>query len=91
MGFVATNLLDAHVHIKPLKIDNVEPTYSNIQNGTYPMVRKLFIYVREDTKTEGILDYVNEWLSPAAISKDGYLTKMGLVPLLENAQRYRKL
>ncbi len=91
MAFVAANLLDNCVQIKAMQIDGIEPTYSTIQNGTYPMVRKLFIYVREDTKTEGLQNYVDEWLSPAAIGKDGYLTKMGLVPLLENVQRRRKL
>ena len=54
------------------------------------MVRKLFIYVR-DSKTEGLQDYINEWLSPAAIGENGYLTKMGLIPLLEGVERRRKL
>lgn len=91
MAFVATNLLDDHAQIKAMQINGIEPTYSNIQNGTYPMVRKLFIYVREDSKIEGLPGYVNEWLSLAAIGKDGYLTKMGLVPLLKGIKNRRKL
>jgi phosphate transport system substrate-binding protein len=90
LAFVAANLLDGHAEIKAMQIDGMEPTYSTIQNGTYPMVRKLFIYVR-DSKTEGLQDYINEWLSPAAIGKNGYLTKMGLIPLLDGVQKRRKL
>lgn len=90
LAFVAANLLDGHAEIKAMQIDGMEPTYSTIQNGTYPMVRKLFIYVR-DSKTEGLQDYINEWLSPAAIGENGYLTKMGLIPLLDGVQKRRKL
>jgi phosphate transport system substrate-binding protein len=90
LAFVAVNLLDGHAEIKAMQIDGMEPTYSTIQNGTYPMVRKLFIYVR-DSKTEGLQDYINEWLSPAAIGENGYLTKMGLIPLLDGVQKRRKL
>ena len=90
MAFVAVNLLDEYTQIKAIQIDGIEPTQSNIQNGAYPMVRKLFIYVR-DNKTEGLQDYIDEWLSTAAIGKDGYLTKMGLIPLLDGVERRRKL
>lgn len=90
LAFVAANLLDGHAEIKAMPIDGMEPNYSTIQNGTYPMVRKLFIYVR-DSKTEGLQDYINEWLSPAAIGENGYLTKMGLIPLLDGVQKRRKL
>ncbi len=90
LAFVAANLLDGYAEIKAMQIDGIEPTYSTIQNGTYPMVRKLFIYVR-DNKTGGLQDYIDEWLSSAAIGKDGYLTKMGLIPLLEGVEKRRKL
>lgn len=93
LAFVSTNILDERHHIKKLPIDGIEPTYLNIQNRSYPMVRKVFIYVKEKnyTTTEGLQDYVNEWLSTAAIGKDGYLTKMGLIPLLPNEKKQRKL
>ncbi len=94
MAFVAVSLLDAREdHIKALSIDSTEPTILNIQNSTYPLVRKLFIYVNERRygKTEGLREYVNEWLNPAAIGKDGYLTKMGLIPLLATEKKQRKL
>ena len=94
MAFVAVSLLSSHQdHIKSLTIDSMEPTILNIQNGTYPITRKLFIYVNEDRykTTEGLREYVNEWLSPEAIGKDGYLTKMGLVPLLASEKKQRKL
>jgi phosphate transport system substrate-binding protein len=93
LAFVSTNILDEHSHIKKLPINGVEPTYLNIQNRRYPMVRKVFIYIKEKNyaTTEGLQDYVHEWLSPEAIGKDGYLTKMGLIPLLPNENKQRKL
>ena len=94
MAFIAVNLLSSHHdHIKVLPIDSINPTILNIQNGTYPLARKVFIYVKESNNrtTEGLQDYVNEWLSPEAIGNDGYLTKMGLVPLLEVKKNRRKL
>ena len=92
IAFVAVSLLDARCdHIKALPIDSTEPTILNIQTGAYPLVRKLFIYVNKNHygKTEGLREYVNEWLSTAAIGKDGYLTKMGLIPLLTGEKKQK--
>lgn len=94
MAFVAASLLTSHHdYFKPLAIDLIEPTILNIQRGRYPITRKLFIYVNEDNyeTTERLREYIDEWLSPEAIGKDGYLTKMGLIPLLENQKKQRKL
>lgn len=93
IAFVATNLLEMRDQIKALRINEIEPTYLNIQNQTYPLIRKLFIYIRKEnySTTESLQAYVNEWLSSAAIGEHGYLTKMGLIPLSKNAQRCRIL
>lgn len=93
LAFVSTNILDERSHIKKLPINGVESTYLNIQNRSYPIVGKVFIYVKEKNyaTTEGLKNYVDEWLSPTAIGKDGYLTKMGLIPLLANEKKQRKL
>jgi len=93
VAFVATSLLKNHDHIKALRINGVEPTYLNIQNETYPLVRKLFIYVRKENyaTTESLQAYVNEWFSPDAIGENGYLTKMGLVSLPEGAKNSKIL
>ncbi len=93
IAFVATNLVDKCDQIKALRINEVEPTYLNIQNETYPLVRKLFIYIRKENydTTEGLQDYVNEWLSSVAIGEHGYLTKMGLIPLSESTKRRKIL
>lgn len=94
LAFIALNLLDTHHdRIMALPINSVEPTYSNIQKGAYAMARQLFLYVKEDhfATTKHLQDYINEWMSTEAIGKEGYLTKMGLVPLLANVKKIRRL
>lgn len=93
LAFVAMNLLENHKSVKALQINGMEPTFLNMQQQQYPLVRKLFIYVRkENYKTvESLQHYINEWLSADAIGEQGYLTKMGLIPLSRSSQKLRML
>jgi len=93
VAFIAASLLQSRDHIKALRINGVEPTYLNIQNETYPLIRKLFIYFRKENyaTTESLQAYVNEWFSPEAIGEHGYLTKMGLVSLPEGTKNSKIL
>lgn len=93
LAFMALNLLGNHKQVKALQINEVDPTFLNVQTQKYPLVRKLFIYVRKENYAvvEGLKRYVNEWLSSDAVGEHGYLTEMGLVPLPKDAQRIRIL
>lgn len=79
--------------IQGAKINNVDDTVENISNGTYPLSRSMFIYVKKEHigVIPGLQDFVNEYVSDAAMGNDGYLEKKGLVPLpkprLEAVQR----
>jgi phosphate transport system substrate-binding protein len=66
-------------------IDGVAPTFESIQNGSYSISRALYFYVKgEHLKlVPGIREYVQEFLSEAAIGDEGYLVNQGLVPLPE--------
>ncbi len=69
-------------------IDGVAPSFDSIQNGSYTISRPLFFYVKGEQLgvIGGIREFVQEFLSEAAIGDEGYLVNEGLVPLPE-AQR----
>ena len=54
-----------------------------IQDGSYPISRPLFFYVKNQHigVIPGIEEYIKEFTSKRAIGSRGYLTDRGLVPL----------
>jgi phosphate transport system substrate-binding protein len=75
IGYISLGLVNEKV--KALRISAVEPNVSNIENGTYTLVRPfLFVFDKEPTgEAKSFLDFV---LSPAA---QRLLEKEGLVPV----------
>lgn len=69
--------------LRGVAIDGVEPTYDNIASGKYEGSRPLFVYVKKQHVgvVPGIDKFVAEYVSPKAMSKDGYLARKGLVAL----------
>lgn len=67
------------------KVDGVEPTFEGIADGSYPVSRPLFFYVKNAHvgKVPGILEFLKEFTSEAAMGEEGYLTDKGLIPLGE--------
>lgn len=60
-----------------------EPTFRNISNGSYPVSRSLFVYVKKAhvDKAPGIREYLKELTSDNAMGEYGYLAEKGLIPL----------
>ena len=69
--------------VKAAKIEGVAPTFETISNGTYPLSRSLFIYVKKANVgvTPGLREFVDGFVSDAATGKGGYLQSRGLIPL----------
>jgi phosphate transport system substrate-binding protein len=67
-------------------VDGVEPTFDNIADGSYPVSRPLFFYVKKAHVgvIPGIQEYVDEFVSERAMGADGYLQEIGLIPLPED-------
>lgn len=79
--------------IQAATIDRVEISLEAIQQRHYPIARPLFFYVKKAhiKLIPGMIAYVNEFISPAAIGDEGYLTDLGLVPLApEKLKEVRK-
>jgi len=65
------------------RVDGVEPTFEGIADGSYPVSRPLYFYVKNAHvgKIPGILEFLKEFTSEAAMGEEGYLTDKGLIPL----------
>jgi phosphate transport system substrate-binding protein len=64
-------------------IDGQGPTFEAIADGSYPVSRPLYFYVKNAhvNKVPGILEFLKEFTSEAAMGEEGYLTDKGLIPL----------
>ena len=71
--------------IQGSKIEGVDISLEAIQDGSYPISRPLFFYVKGDHIgiVYGLQEYLDEFVSKEAIGDEGYLLDVGLVPLSE--------
>jgi phosphate transport system substrate-binding protein len=69
--------------VKAETIDGVTPTADTIADGSYPLARSLYIYVKKQHVgvTPGLEQFVMEFMSEASAGRGGYLQDRGLVPL----------
>lgn len=69
--------------VKGASVNGVRPSIGSISDGSYPLSRSLYIYVKKSRLgvTPGLKEYVEEFLSDAASGRGGYLAARGLIPL----------
>lgn len=69
--------------VKGASVNGVKPTASTISDGSYPLARSLYIYVKKANVgvTPGLREFVKEYVSDAATGRGGYLQSRGLIPL----------
>ncbi len=69
--------------IQVANIDGVTPSMDTVADGSYPVSRPLFFYVKKEHvgTIAGLKEFVTEFLSVKASGDEGYLTEHGLVPL----------
>lgn len=67
------------------KVNGQLPTFDNIAEGSYPVSRSLYFYVKKAHigKISGIEEFLAEFSSEDAWGEDGYLTDKGLIPMSE--------
>lgn len=75
--------------LKDVKINGVEANPDTIADGTYPVARPLFIYVKNAHRDviPGIKEFLGEYMSEAALGPDGYLAERGLTPLADDLRK----
>ena len=69
--------------IKAAKVDGKLPTPSSIADGSYPVSRSLFFYVKKShiNKVKAMQPYIDMFMSEMMISEDGVLKSIGLIPM----------
>ncbi|CAN5465271.1 substrate-binding domain-containing protein [soil metagenome] len=69
--------------IKGASVNGIKPTVGTISDGSYPLSRSLYIYVKTSQigVTVGLQDFLKEFTSNAATGRGGYLQSRGLIPL----------
>lgn len=69
--------------LKGIHINGVEPTFDTIADGSYPVARPLFFYVKNAHRDviPGMKEFLEEYVSDAALGADGYMAERGLTPL----------
>ncbi|GIL02223.1 MAG: phosphate ABC transporter substrate-binding protein [Alphaproteobacteria bacterium] len=69
--------------LKGIKVAGVEPSFDTIAEGSYPVSRPLFFYVKNAHRgvIPGLKEFIEEYMSEDALGLDGYLAERGLTPL----------
>jgi len=83
-GILGFSYYDANKDkLRAASINGKSISKETIQDGSYPISRPLYFYVKNQHKDviPGIDEYIKEFTSKRAISNRGYLTDLGLVPL----------
>ena len=84
VGIFGFSFLDQNSDmVQSSRIDGEEATFDTIADGSYPVSRPLYFYVKGQHvgTVPGIAEYVTEFTSEQAWGEDGYLADRGLIPL----------
>lgn len=69
-------------------VDGEKPTFDTIADGSYPVSRPLYFYVKKAhvDMIPGIREYLEEFTSERAWGGEGYLADKGMIPLADDAR-----
>ena len=84
LGIFGYSFLDQNNDkVKGTLVDSVEPTFENIAEGSYPISRPLYFYVKKAHVgvIPGLQEFLREFTSERAWGEDGYLSERGLIPM----------
>jgi phosphate transport system substrate-binding protein len=72
--------------LKGIEIEGVAPSFETIADGSYPVARPLYFYVKNAHRDviPGMKEFLEEYMSEAALGSDGYLAERGLTPLADD-------
>ncbi len=90
LGVFGFSFLDQNADkVQGSTVDGSVPTFENIADGSYPVSRPLYFYVKKAHvgRIPGMVEYVTEFTSEAAMGEDGYLADKGLIPLPDEMRK----
>jgi len=83
-GIFGFSFLDQNADlVRGAPIDGTEPTFESIADGSYPVSRPLYFYVKNShvDVIPGLRGFLREFTSDRAWGDDGYLSDRGLIPM----------
>ncbi|RXJ97132.1 phosphate-binding protein [Arcobacter sp. AHV-9/2010] len=71
-----------------LSIDNTLPTVETIANGSYPVARSMYFYIKNQhlKSVPSLKEYTKLFMSEKMIGEDGILSELGLIPLADDVR-----
>jgi len=75
--------------LKGVAVEGVAPSEETIADGSYPVSRPLFFYIKcaHVGVIPGLDEFVEEYVSEASFGAGGYLSERGLIPLSEERRQ----
>jgi phosphate transport system substrate-binding protein len=75
--------------VRGSSVDGVAPSFDSIADGSYPIARPLYFYVKKAhvDVIPGIREYLREFTNDSAWGEFGYLSDKGLIPLPDEERR----
>jgi phosphate transport system substrate-binding protein len=90
LGIFGFSFLDQNTDtIQGSFVDGVQPTFEAIADGSYPVSRPLFFYVKKAHVgvIPGIQEYLTEFTAEKTWGPDGYLSEKGLIPMPDKERK----
>ncbi|MCA8900679.1 MAG: substrate-binding domain-containing protein [Hyphomonas sp.] len=87
LGVLGFSFLERNAdRVKAAKLSGVDAEFEHIKSGAYGLSRLLFVYVKCQNLNQvpGLVEFLEEFLSEAAVGPDGYLIEKGLIPLSDD-------
>ncbi len=84
LGIFGFSFLDQNSDkVQGAKVDGVDISFESIADGSYPVSRPLYFYVKKSHvgKIPGIKEFIKEFTDEDTWGDEGYLTDKGLIPL----------
>lgn len=90
LGIFGYSFLDQNADkLQGSAIDGVEPAFELIADGSYPVSRPLFFYVKKSHVgvIPGIAEYLAEFTAEKTWGAEGYLADKGLIPMSDKERK----
>lgn len=84
LGYFGYSFLEEnHDKISGVTLGGVEPTAQNIADGSYPVSRSMFIYMKNAHigKVKGVAEFIELYATESMIGQRGVLRTIGLIPM----------
>lgn len=86
LGVFGYSFLDQNADkVKGADVDGSAITFDNIADGSYPVSRPLYFYVKNSHrgKVKGMNEFISEFVDEDTFGEEGYLVDKGLIPTPE--------